>query len=397
MKNFEMHLSTKLIFGKSKEDQVGEELIKHNAKKVLLHYGMSSIKKSGLYDKVISSLKENNIDYIELSGVQPNPRLSLVKEGIKLCREENVDFILAVGGGSVIDSAKAIALGFYYEGNVWDFFINRTSPKKVLPLGTILTIPAAGSEMSIFTVITNDDNKNEFRKLGYGNNLLQPKFSILNPELTFSLPKNQIAYGICDMYAHILERYFSNTKSVDVTDKMCEGVMKSIINNAKKAIENPTDYDIRAEIMLASTMAHNNILGIGRQQDWISHAIEHELSAKYDIAHGEGLAIVFPAWMKITSKINPNKFVKYGKEVFNLSGDDEEIIKNSIKETENFFRSINLPLRLNEININPSDEDINSIVNLLFQNKRFLNSNNNIGKFVELNKNDVIEILKKAL
>jgi alcohol dehydrogenase len=397
MKNFEMHLSTKLIFGKSKEDQVGEELIKHNAKKVLLHYGMSSIKKSGLYDKVISSLKENNIDYIELSGVQPNPRLSLVKEGIKLCREENVDFILAVGGGSVIDSAKAIALGFYYEGNVWDFFINRTSPKKVLPLGTILTIPAAGSEMSIFTVITNDDNKNKFRKLGYGNNLLQPKFSILNPELTFSLPKNQIAYGICDMYAHILERYFSNTKSVDVTDKMCEGVMKSIINNAKKAIENPTDYDIRAEIMLAGTIAHNNILGIGRQQDWISHAIEHELSAKYDIAHGEGLAIVFPAWMKITSKINPNKFVKYGKEVFNLSGDDEEIIKNSIKETENFFRSINLPLRLNEININPSDEDINSIVNLLFQNKRFLNSNNNIGKFVELNKNDVIEILKKAL
>jgi alcohol dehydrogenase len=396
MNDFELHLSTKLIFGKDTELKIGQELKNENAKKVLLHYGMSSIKKSGLYDKVISSLKENNIDYIELPRVQPNPRLSLVQKGIELCKKENIDFILAVGGGSVIDSAKAIAIGFYYEGNVWDFFEKQIPAEKALPIATILTIPAAGSEMSKNTVITNDETK-EMTKLGCGSDLIKPKLSILNPELTFSLPKNQIAYGVCDMYAHILERYFSNTKSVDVTDKMCEAVMKSIINNAKKAIENPTNYDVRADIMLAGTMAHNNILGIGRDQDWISHLIEHELSAKYDIAHGEGLAIVFPAWMKYVSKINPDKFIQYGKEVFGINGEKEEIISESIKQTEEFFRSINLPIRLNEIKLNPSDEDLKRMSENVTKDPRRANPDGKIGSYVRLSADDIMQIYKLAL
>lgn len=394
MEDFELHLSTKVLFGKNKELEVSKLLKENNAKKVLLHYGGGSIKRSGLYDNIVNCLNSANIDFIGLGNVKPNPRINMVKEGIDLCKSENVDFILAVGGGSVIDSAKAIAMGVYYEGDVWEIFEKGFQISKALPIGTILTIPAAGSEMSMFTVITNDEDKERIRKFGYGSPVLKPVFSILNPELTFTLPKNQTAYGIADMYAHIIERYFSNTKSVDVTDKMCEGVMQSIINNAKTVIDDPKNYDARAEIMLAGCVAHNNILGIGREQDWASHAIEHELSAKYDIAHGEGLAIVIPAWMKYVSKKNPYKFVQYATEVFGINEDElskDILIKKSIEATEKFFKTIGLPLRLSDIDLKPTKDEIEYMAS----NTR--SHRGTLGSYVELERKDIEEILNNAL
>lgn len=396
MLNFELDLSTKIFFGRDTELQVGRILKESNAKKVLFHYGGGSIKKTGLYEKVVKSLEENNISFIEFSGVQPNPRLSMVNEGIKICKSQEIDFILAVGGGSVIDSAKAIAAGFFYNGDVWDLFKERKDINKALPIGTVLTIPAAGSEMSMFTVVTNDISEN-IRKLGYGSPCLKPIFSILNPELTFSLPRNQTTYGVVDMFAHIVERYFTNTENCDLTDKMCEAVMKSIIYNSKKVIKDPNNYDARAEIMLAGTIAHNNILGIGRLQDWSSHGIEHELSAKYDIAHGEGLAIVIPAWMKFVSQKNPGKFLQYGKNVFELSGEDNSVISCAIEKTEEFFKELGLGIKLSEIDLFPNDEDIDYMSSQATNNPSRGNSDGTIGNYVRLSKKDIVEIFKKTL
>ncbi|MGL5379570.1 iron-containing alcohol dehydrogenase, partial [Clostridium sp.] len=294
MINFSFKNSTEIIFGKDTEKQIGKEVKKY-ADKILLHYGGGSIKANGLYDTIINSLKESNIEVIELSGVKPNPRVSLVREGIKACREHNIDFILAVGGGSVIDSAKAISAGVNYDGDVWDLFLGAPINHKCVKLATILTIPAAGSETSAGTVITNEDG---LYKKSTGHPDLRPIFSIMNPELTYSLPKYQTACGVADMLAHVMERYFTNESNVDLTDRLCEGTMKSIIENGLKVINNPKDYDLRSEIMLAGMVAHNDSLSMGRIGDWASHDIEHELSGIYDIAHGAGLSIIFPAWMK---------------------------------------------------------------------------------------------------
>ncbi len=389
MLNFVYDNKTEIIFGKDTETQVGE-LTKRFGKKVLLHYGSGSIKKYGLYNKIINSLNESNIDYIELGGVVANPRLRLVKEGIELCKEENVDFILAVGGGSVIDSAKAIALGFYYDGDVWDFFSKGIRPKNVLPVGTVLTIPAAGSESSTATVITKEEGE---LKRGYGDISLRPKFSILNPEITYTLPNYQTACGAVDMIGHVIERYFTNTLNVELTNRLCEGIIQTVISNTPLVLKDNNNYDARAEIMWAGALAHNGLIGTGREEDWASHGIEHELSALYDIAHGAGLAIVYPAWMKYVYKHDLDRFALFANKIFGIeinNNDLEETALKGIKALEEFYQEIDMPIRLNDINIDNKHFD-------LMANKTTKENTRQLGSFVKLNKEDTIKILEFAL
>jgi len=389
MLNFVYDNKTEIIFGKDTLKEVSK-LTKRFGSKVLLHYGGGSIIRNKIYDKIINSFKENKIDYLELGGVVPNPKLGLVKEGIKLCREENVDFILAVGGGSVIDSAKAIALGFYYDGDVWDFYSKGIIPKKVLPIGVVLTIPASGSESSTATVITNEDG--DFKR-GYGDISIRPKFAILNPEFTFTLPNYQTACGAVDIIGHVIERYFTNTTNVELTDRLCEGIMRTVINNAPIVIKDNNNYASRAEIMWAGSLAHNNLVGTGREQDWASHGLEMELSAIYDIAHGAGLAIIYPAWMRYVYKHDLERFALFANKVFDI-----EVNKNNLEETalkgidalENFYKVIKMPTRLHEVNIdNTHFEEM--------ADKLLSSGNKTIGNFVKLNKEDMINIYNLAL
>ena len=347
MQNFEFHPTTKILFGKDTQVQVGKETAVFG-KKVLLHYGGGSIKKSGLYDTVIASLKDAGVEFVELGSVQPNPRLSLVREGIELCRREDVDFVLAVGGGSVIDSAKAIAFGVPFAGDVWqEFFVNQVPVTKALPVGTILTIPAAGSEASPHTVISDEENERKLAAHGAG---MLPVFSILNPELTKTLPDYQTACGAVDMHAHIMERYFTNTEDVDFTDHLCEGAMRSIIKNSVKVLAEPDNYGLRAELMLAGMIAHNDVLGLGREGDWMTHDIEHELSAIWDVTHGEGLSILFPAWIKYVWKNNPGRFVRFAEEVFGIKdGSDQEKIEGAIAALKAWYVSLGLKTSLGEL------------------------------------------------
>ncbi|MBU3086998.1 iron-containing alcohol dehydrogenase [Clostridium gasigenes] len=388
MINFNFENYTKLIFGKDKELTVGQE-VKKFSNKILMHYGGGSIKNSGLYEKIVTSLKEANVEFIELSGVKPNPRLSLVREGIKLVRENKIDFILAVGGGSVIDSAKAISLGANYDGDVWDLFEKgKNFEGSCVPLGVVLTIPAAGSETSGGTVITNEDGG---YKRSTGHRTMRPQFAIMNPELTYTLPDYQTACGACDMFAHILERYFTNVENVGLTDRLCEGAMKNIIENAKKVLENGNDYAARAEIMLSGTIAHNDSLSMGRIGDWASHDIEHELSGIYDIAHGAGLAIIFPAWMKYVYKHDINRFAQFANRVFDVEIDLKDLEGTALKGIEalkNFFKEIGLPVTLEDANI--SDDRLEEMAE-----KR--TENGTVGNFVKLNKEDVLNIYKLAI
>lgn len=352
MINFELFNPTRIIFGSGTHHNVGENTVVYS-KKVLLHYGGKSIKKTGTYDAVVASLQKSGVDFVELGGVQPNPRLSLVQTGIALCRAENIDFILAVGGGSVIDSAKAIAAGVPYEGNVWDFYMGNAAPRAMLGIGVVLTIPAAGSESSDGTVLTNEEGP---FKRSFGSGLCYPKFAILNPELCYTLPENQIAAGGADILAHVMERYFSPTHSTELSDRLCEGTMKTLIHNLPVVLRDRTNYDAWAQVMWTGTVAHNGLLGKGNQEDWASHEIEHELSAAYDIAHGAGLAIIFPAWMKYTHEEHIDKFVRFGVEVFGISSqlDHETIAGLAIESLTNFFISLGLAVTLTEIGINDS-------------------------------------------
>lgn len=388
MDNFTFHNPTKIIFGKATENKVGTEVKKYSDK-VLLCYGGGSIKNSGLFDRVINSLKENKIEYLELSGVKPNPRLSLVKQGIKLCREENINFILAVGGGSVIDTAKAIAVGVPYEGDLWDFYLGKAKVTAALPVGTILTIPAAGSEASNSSVITNEDG---WYKKGLTSNYIFPVFSILNPELTYSLPAYQTACGAADMMAHIMERYFTNTENVELTDRLCESTLKTIINNVPKAIEAPEDYNSRAEIMWSATIAHNNLLNTGRVGDWASHAIEHELSALYDIAHGAGLSIIFPAWMKYVYSHDINRFLQFSARVWDVDfhfSSPEEIALEGINRMIRFFKNIGLPVTLTEAGI--SEDKFEEMADKCTDFGKYT-----VGNFVKLNREDIVNIYRLA-
>lgn len=386
MQNFVFQNATKIIFGKDTEKEIGKETAPFG-KKVLLHFGGGSIKQSGLYDTVVTSLKEHNIEIYELGGVKPNPRVSLVREGIAICKEHNVDLILAVGGGSVIDSAKAIAAGVNYDGDVWDFFTGKASVTNCLPIGVVLTIPAAGSETSAGTVITNEDG---LYKRSTGHETMRPKFAILNPVLTYTLPPYQTACGITDMIAHILERYFTTQKNVELTDRLCEATLKTIIHNAHTVIEQPENYDARAEIMWAGTIAHNDSLSTGRIGDWASHDIEHEISGIYDVAHGAGLAIVFPAWMKYVYRNDLNRFAQFAHRVWDVEIDLHDIEKTAlagIKKTQQFFSSIGMPITLKEANIGP--EHIEEMAKKATERWP-------LGNFVKLHEQDVAQILHLA-
>lgn len=386
MKDFVFHNSTKLIFGTDKEQLVGQESVVYG-KKLLLHYGGGSIKESGLYDRVVQSLHEQDIEIFELGGVKPNPRVSLVREGVTLCKEHNIDFILAVGGGSVIDSAKAIAAGAKYDGDVWDFFTGKSTVKDCLPIGVVLTIPAAGSESSDGTVITNEDG---LYKRATGHITMRPKFAILNPVLTYTLPSYQTACGITDMMAHILERYFTNEKNVELTDRLCEAALKTIINNAHTVLEDPTNYDARAEIMWSGTIAHNDLLGTGRIGDWASHDIEHEISGIYDIAHGAGLAIVFPAWMKYVHKHDVNRFAQFANRVWDVEVDLNHLEKTAlagIQKTEQFFSSIGMPVTLKEAGI--GEEHFEEMA-------KKGTERGPLGNFVKLYEDDLVQIFHLA-
>jgi alcohol dehydrogenase len=388
MENFIFKNATKIIFGKGTENLLGEEVKKYT-KKVLFVSGGGSIKASGLYDRAIKSLKENNIEYVELFGVKPNPRLSLVREGIRLCRENNIDFVLSVGGGSAADTAKGIAVGVPYEGDVWDFYIGKARPQKALPVGVVLTIPATGTEASTSSVITNEDG---WYKKGLGSELIRPAFSILNPELTYTLPAYQTACGAADIMSHVMERYFTNVENVDFTDRLCEATLKTIINNTPKALDKPEDYAARAEIMWAATIAHNDLLSTGRIGDWASHRIEHELSGIYDIAHGAGLSIIFPAWMRYVYKHNLNRFVQFAVRVWDVDfafENQEEIALEGIRRMEQFFKSIGLPVTLRDAGI--TEDRYEEMANKATNFDQYTQ-----GNLVKLNKQDIINVFNLA-
>lgn len=392
MNNFVFSLPTKIVFGRGVENQIGERIKEYGATKVLLHYGGGSIKRSGLFDRVVGSLREAGLSYVELGGVQPNPRLSLVYRGIELCRGQKVDFVLAVGGGSVIDSAKAIAHGLKYDGDVWDFFAGKAQSKAVAPLAVILTIPAAGSESSNSAVITNDLAGNV--KRGFSTELNRPLFSLLNPELCFTLPKEQIANGAADMMAHIIERYFTNTPHVDVSDRMSEGVMRTIVENAPKALENPTDYDTWCQLMWAGALAHNNILGVDKAQDWSSHQLGHELSGRYDIAHGASLAIVMPAWMRYVYKHNPARFAQFGNRVFDVAINPYDLEGTALKAIaafSAFLAGMGLPTTLKQAGIDGSE------LEALSKKVKRTNPDGTTGSFVPLDAQACYEIYRSCL
>lgn len=392
MLNFDYYAPTRIIFGRGTQKEIGALLMPY-AKKILLHYGGGSIKKSGLYDEVIASLKANGVDFVELGHVKPNPRLSLVHEGIELCKKENIDFILAVGGGSAIDSAKAIAMGVYYDGNVWDIYEKRKPIDKALPVATILTIPAAGSESSSNTVITNEEKK---MKLGCGSPKLRPLFSIMNPELFFTLPANQIANGVADMMSHVFERYFTNTTHTDLTDGFCETTLKTIMKNALIVIKDPKNYDAWAEIGFAGTIAHNGLVGMGREQDWACHAMEHELSAIYDVAHGAGLAVVTPAWMQYVYKDNINMFLEFAVNVMGVEGsyrDPEAIILEGIDRLRDFFNKMGLPATLSQLGIGENQLELmaKKATRVAYGDEEYA-----IGGLKKLNWQDVLAIYKSV-
>ena len=391
MENFEFYSPTRFVFGRGAESRVGELVRKCGGSKVLLHFGGGSIKSNGIYDKVVSSLDAAGVSCVPLGGVMPNPRSGLVYEGIDLCKQENVDFVLAVGGGSTIDSSKAIAAGAVYDGDFWDFYSGK-AVEKALPVGTVLTIAAAGSEGSSGSVITKEEG---MFKRGAGGEAMRPRFSIMNPALTQTLPAYQTACGITDIMAHLFERYFTNTSDVEVTDRMIEGLLMTMIHEGPKVIADPNDYQARANIMWAGMVAHNNCCGVGRDQDWSSHCIEHELSALYDCAHGAGLAAVFPAWMEHTLDHDVMRFAQVASRVWGCPMDfqnPEVTARAGIQAFRNFLKSIGMPQTMAELG--GKEEDIPYMAHTAC----FGNGNGGtIGGFVELHEEDVAAIYRRML
>jgi len=387
MNNFNFYSPTHFVFGKGSENEAGKYVKRSGGTKVLIHYGSGSVVKSGLLDRVKASLSAENISFTELGGVVPNPRSGLVYKGVEICKSEKIDFILAVGGGSVIDSAKAIALGAVYDGDFWDFYTGKRIDR-ALPVATILTISAAGSEGSTGSVITHE---NGMLKRAANGDQLRPVFSILNPELTATLPEYQIACGVTDMMAHVMERYFTNTKNVEITDRLSEGVLLTVINEAPKALADK-NYDSLANIMWAGMVAHNDTCGVGRDSDWSTHNIEHELSGLYDVAHGAGLAVMFPAWMKYVMKQDIMRFAQFAVRVWGCEMDfqhPEKTALQGIERYEQFMTSIGMPIRFSQLGAKP--EDIPLLVKTLGLGK------NTMGSFVQLNEDDVRKIYELAV
>ncbi len=366
---FDYCTPTEYVFGPDTELRAGELSKSKLGSRLLLVYGGGSAERSGLLGRMRQSLTDAGIFFKELGGVKPNPTDDLVYKGIEICRQEGLEAVLAVGGGSAIDTAKAIAGGVPYEGDFWDFFAGKAVMEKALPVGVILTIAAAGSEGSGNSVITKNDGE---IKISLRTNVLRPRFAIMNPALTETLPEYQTACGITDMMAHIMERYFSNTPDCEVTDRLCEGLLTAIINEAPKVIADPKNYQARANIMWAGTLAHNGICGCGRQEEWTCHPMEHEISALYGVAHGAGLAVVFPAWMEYVSKYNSDKIIQFGRRVFGVDSAPE-----AIAELRKFYASIGMPLTMKELGV--ENPDINLMNTKLHRAKGAI-----IGNYVPL-------------
>ena len=379
MLDFNFRNPVELVFGRGRHKEIGA-LVKPHAARILLHYGGGSVKRCSTYDDVTASLKAAGVEYVELGGVRVNPELDLINKGAEICREQGVGLILAVGGGSVIDSAKGIAIGAVPEnGGVWKYFTDGGSIEKALPIATVLTIPAAGSEQSPDTVVSHRD-----RKLGFTSQKLRPVVSVINPELFFTLPSEQIAYGVSDMMSHIMERYFTNTKNTELIDGLCESTLKTIMRNGPKLLKNHEDYDAWAEVSLAGSFCHNGFLGVGRAQDWACHKMEHELSARDPrIAHGAGLAVLTPAWMNCVHSANADMFSRFARNVMDAGGAEE-----AIEKLRGFYRSMGLPSTLAELGLGEGDLD---------EMARKCAGGGEIGGLRKLNRGDILAIYKSAL
>jgi alcohol dehydrogenase len=392
MQDFIYYAPTEIVFGQNSEEQTGRLIKKYNGTKVLVHYGGKSAEKSGLLDLVFKTLNAENIPFVKLGGVVPNPRLSLVKEGIELCRKEKIDFILAVGGGSVIDSAKAISTGMFYPGDVWDFFLGKGETEKFLPLGTILTIPAAGSEMSDSLVITNEAG--DFKK-SYGHPMLRCKFAIMNPEQTYSLPDFQTACGVTDIMMHTMERYFSHDDDMVLTDAIAESILRTVKDSVFKVLKAPSNYQHRAQIMWAGSVAHNDLTGCGTTGDWSTHMLEHELSGMFDVAHGAGLAAIWGSWARYVYQENATRFARFAVNVMGVTNDftsPEKTALTGIEAMERFYRAIGMPTNIHDlIGKEISDNEI-----LIMADKCSSGGKHTAGNFKKLNKDDMEAIYRMA-
>ena len=392
MKDFHYYAPTQVVFGKESEEQVAQLTKKYGGTRVLVHYGGQSAIRSGLLDKVYRLLTEAGIACVKLGGVVPNPRLSLVHQGVELCRQEGVDFVLAVGGGSVIDSAKAIAYGVCYDGDVWDFYLGKAHPKAMLPVACVLTIPAAGSEMSEASVITNEDGD---VKLGYSNDMSRPKFAIMNPERTFTLPPYQTAAGVTDMMMHTMERYFSHDDDMDLTTDLAEAVLRRMKTAVFDVLRNPGDYRQRAQIMWGGSVAHNGLTGCGVSDDWATHQLEHELSGMFDVTHGAGLAAVWPSWARYVMHENLSRFVRFAVNVMDVDNDfsdPEATALKGIEAMERFYHAIGMPVNIRElIGRDITDDEIREMAR-----KCSRNYTSTCGCLKVLHAEDMIAIYKMA-
>lgn len=387
MDNFIFQNPTKLIFGKDQLQQLKVEVPRYG-KKVLLVYGGGSIKRTGLYDKVVTILNEIGAEVFELPGVEPNPRITTARKGVEICKTEGIDFILAVGGGSVIDCSKLIAAGAKYDGDAWDIVIKKAFAKEALPFGTVLTLAATGSEMNAGSVITNWETN---EKYGWGSAVTFPKFSILDPVHTYSVPKNQTIYGIVDMMSHVLEHYFHLTEETDFQDRMCESLLITVMETAPKLLEDLENYDHRATILYCGTMALNGILNMGYRGDWATHNLEHAVSAVYDIPHGGGLAILFPHWMEHNLKVKPERFKQLAERVLGVNSEGksaEEAGLEGIRKLREYWNSIGAPARLADYDIDESKLD-------LMADRAMVNGE--FGSFTKLNREDCLAIYRAAL
>jgi len=387
LQDFIFHNPTRLIFGRDTLTHLKEEVPKFG-KKVLLVYGGGSIKKNGIYDKTMAYLKEANVEVFELAGVEPNPRLSTVHRGVDICKKEKIDFLLAVGGGSVIDATKAIAVGAKYDGDVWDIITKKAEPTDALPLGTVLTLAATGSEMNCGSVITNWETK---EKLGWGHPLVYPKFSILDPVHTFTVPADQTVYGMVDIMSHVLEHYFSLAPNVPYNERMAEGLLTTVIETAPKLIQDLENYELRETILFCGTMALNGVISQGMRGDWGTHGIEHAVSAVYDIPHGGGLAIIFPNWIRYNLDQTAPKMKQLAIRVFGVNPEgknDREIAEEGIERLRAFWNSIGAPSRLADYGIDDSQLE-------LMAEKAA--GDGKLGSFKPLDQQDVLQILKMCL
>lgn len=392
MFDFNYYTPTKVVFGKNTETKVADLIKEFGGKKVLIHYGGGSVVRSGLLQRVTDILDKAGINYIKLGGAVPNPHLGLVYEGIELCKKEGVDFLLAVGGGSAIDSAKAIGYGVVNSGDVWDFYDYKRKVQGCLPLGVILTIAATGSEMSDSSVITKEEG---LVKRGYSSDFGRPRFAIMNPELTMTLPDYQTACGCTDIMMHTMERYFTNGGNMEITDSMAEALLRTVKENAKILVKDPKNYDARAEVMWAGSLAHNGLTGCGNDGgDWMTHKLEHELGGLYDVAHGAGLAALWGSWARYVYKNCLPRFKKFAINVMGVSPDaasDEEIALKGIEAMENFYHEIKMPTNLRELGVTASEEDLK-----LMAHKCAVGVNGGKGSAKFLKEEDMLEIYKMS-